>query len=413
MYKSGNIMSGHTPPDVATIAPKKLYSIAVLWMMIIAQNSDFSSNQLVWWGSVGLFLAAFVISYRTEIYFDSYALWILTFIVISISSVLWAITPSLVFGTIKSMIVNALILILIRSSIRTPKDIEFLLKLLLIACIINAVYLVFTNIDVLTAQERQEVADRLGSQEGWNANSVGLMTSITTVIAMYFFKSTTEKKIKVLLAVVIVLLGFLSLASGSRKAFFILIGGVAAYLYFSFKGKRVRIIILILLLVVLLWYLIMEVPYFYSVVGWRVEAMFSQFTGKGELDSSAISRQKLVEAAIEAWKESPIIGHGLDCFRYFGKIATGRDYYAHNNYVEILADLGLLGFISYYSGYLYVLMNSWKKRKNRLSLLFFVLICTMIVTEYGCVTYTDFLFGTLIMLMFANSRFKVKEDANE
>lgn len=411
MYRNGTITLRFGSSEAGSLASKRLYAFVILWFFVLAQNSDLSSSRLLWWGSVALFVAVYMLSYGFQVYFDNYALWLFVFTAFAASSALWAITPSLVFDMLKTLAIHMMIFLLLYSSIRTQKDIDFLLKLLLMACVVNAIYLLFTNAEIL--DQSQEIADRLGSQEGWNANSIGMMTSVGALLSVYFSQKASKLSPKLLLGLIVVFLGAVSLITGSRKAVVMLMGGISAYVFLSAKGKRVRSLFFIVFFVLLIWYLIMENPYFYSVVGWRVEAFLSQFTGEGELDGSTLARQTLVEAAVDAWKQSPFLGHGLDCFRYFGELATGHDYYAHNNYVELLADLGVFGFLAYYGGYAYALIRSWKSRKNKLSMLLFVLVSIMVVIEYACVTYMDFLFGTIIMLAFANSKVQISEGIEE
>jgi O-antigen ligase len=406
------MMIDQKPYDGKTLTDRKLYALAVLWLFVLTQNEDLSSHRLIWWGGVALFVGTYLLSYRFQVYFDNYSLWIIGFTFLGLTSAIWAITPAFVYTTIKSMVVHIVIFVLLKSSIRTKKDVEFLLKLLLVACVINAVYLFFANMEMFTEQT-QEIGDRLGTQEGWNANSVGMMTSVGAILALYFYRNIKKKKgklLKFLLILAIVFLAVLSLLTGSRKAVIILMGGIAAYIFLSSKGKRIRALLFCILVILLLWYVVMEVPYFYSTAGWRIEAFLSQFTGEGELDSSTKARQTLIAAAVDAWLQKPIFGHGLDCFRYFGQIATGRNYYAHNNYLEILADLGIVGLVTYYGAYLHIFIQSWRKRADKLSLLFFVLICVMLVTEYACVTYESVFFGTLIVLMFANIKLRNAEE---
>lgn len=405
-------MLGTDDTDKITIKNSPIYAAVTFWLLFVATNADLNGSQIIWWGSVGLFIGVFLLTYQMKIRLNNYALWICAFAVISLSSALWAINSSLVFNTMKSMFVQIVVLVILHSSIRSRNDIEFLLKLVLFTCVLNAAYLVCTNRELLT-QQASSASDRLGDQEGWNANGIGMMASISVMLSLYFLKRATTWSGKILYTLFIVFLAFISLITGSRKAVVILMGGMAAYIFLSSNGKRIRSLFSIVLILSLIWYLIVETPYFYAIIGWRVEAFLSQFTGKGELDSSAENRKILIVAAIDAWKERPILGHGLDCFRYFGKIATGMDYYAHNNYVEILADLGIVGFTVYYCGYAYALVKSWKYRQNKLSLLLFVLLCVLLVIEYACVTYTDFYFEVIIMLLFANARFGNKENSYE
>lgn len=391
--------------ECSIIAAKKPYALSVLLLMIVAQNGDLSNNRLIWWGIVALFLATSLMYFSFQIRFDRYALWIFTFITVSLFSSIWAINSDWVFTILKSLVINAALFSILRSSIYNRMDVEFLFKLLIVASLVNATYILFANPSALMEQAGGE-ENRLGTQEGWNANAIGMMTSISAVISSYFCKNASSKKERLVYASIIVFLTVVSLTTGSRKAVVILFAGISAYVFFSLKGKRIRATLFIVIIFSLMWYLMMENAYFYSIVGWRVEAALSQFTGEGKLDGSAISRKKLIVTAIDVWRERPLFGYGLDCFKYFAKSATGHQYYAHNNYVELLADLGVLGFAIYYSAYFYILIQSWKNRKNNLSLLSFVLICIMLVSEYACVSYANFLFGILIMIMFVNSKLR-------
>lgn len=388
--------------EKATIR-QPLYIFATLLLFIISQNADWSQSRLVWWGTVGLFIVAYLIASKGTFCFDSYGLWIGMFFLICTVSFFWALSQALVFTMLKSLVVHVVVFLLLYSSIRNVKDVELLLKLLLLACLVNSVYLIITNAAML--ESTAEMGDRLGSDSAWNANTIGMMTALSALIALYFYQQTTNKVIKTLLIVTIAFMIFVSLITGSRKAFVIVLGGISAYLFLIAKGKRIRVVVLIAILILFLFYLIMAIPYFYSIIGWRMEAFLSQFTGKGSLDSSAASRKILIDAAVDAWWKKPIWGHGLDCFRFFGKEATGRNYYAHNNYVELLADIGLVGFVSYYIGYAYVLIQLWKQRAHgKLSYLLFTVLCIIMIVEYACVTYESFLFGVLLLLMFSYVR---------
>ena len=44
---------------------------------------------------------------------------------------------------------------------------------------------------------------------------------------------------------------------------------------------------------------------------------------------------------MQVFKDNWIVGCGIDCFRVVNGKLTGYRYYAHNNYIELLADLGV------------------------------------------------------------------------
>lgn len=61
-------------------------------------------------------------------------------------------------------------------------------------------------------------------------------------------------------------------------------------------------------------------------------------------DGSFITRGAMIREAMDWWSTSPIWGMGIDQFRYLSSFGT----YSHNNFTELLANFGLIGFTLYY-----------------------------------------------------------------
>ncbi len=62
-------------------------------------------------------------------------------------------------------------------------------------------------------------------------------------------------------------------------------------------------------------------------------------------DSSYQKRLGMVQQGLSLWQEAPLFGHGVDAF---GGL-SGLGMYAHNDYVELLCDLGLVGAFLFYA----------------------------------------------------------------
>ena len=60
--------------------------------------------------------------------------------------------------------------------------------------------------------------------------------------------------------------------------------------------------------------------------------------------SSVYIREKMVSVGLQLWAQQPIIGHGAGQFSSL----SGFRAYAHNNYVELLANDGIIGLVLYY-----------------------------------------------------------------
>jgi O-antigen ligase len=60
-------------------------------------------------------------------------------------------------------------------------------------------------------------------------------------------------------------------------------------------------------------------------------------------EKSFMGRAELIQFGLQMWRESPFWGHGNEAFR----IQSGGTY-SHNNYIELLANYGLIGFTLFY-----------------------------------------------------------------
>ena len=62
---------------------------------------------------------------------------------------------------------------------------------------------------------------------------------------------------------------------------------------------------------------------------------------------------QLIKLGINAFFDSPLLGIGIGNTRLVVLQNMGFDYYLHNNYLEILASVGVLGAIPYYYMWFY------------------------------------------------------------
>ena len=82
------------------------------------------------------------------------------------------------------------------------------------------------------------------------------------------------------------------------------------------------------------------------------------------------SRLKYYEDTFESFKENPIIGIGIGNWK-LNSIEKGKrhiegyivPYHAHNDFLQILAETGILGFVSYISIFLFSFIGLFKLKK--------------------------------------------------
>ena len=77
----------------------------------------------------------------------------------------------------------------------------------------------------------------------------------------------------------------------------------------------------------------------------------------GEEDTSRVT---LFQYGMNWFLDNPILGVGINNFRVLSTKTSefaGMSFYAHNNYVELLVDIGIVGIVIYYSAYYYLYLN--------------------------------------------------------
>ena len=89
---------------------------------------------------------------------------------------------------------------------------------------------------------------------------------------------------------------------------------------------------------------------------------------------------------MEIFSEHPFIGVGIHNAQFYNY----RQVYLHNNFAEMLADGGIIGFTAFYSMYVYLLVLILRKKEYSFTLpLTITLFLVMLTMHYGQVAYRD------------------------
>lgn len=244
--------------------------------------------------------------------------------------------------------------------------------------------------------------------EDLNSNEIGLFTTISAIFAFYF-AAVKKKKFSYIL---LLIFSFVVFLTGSRKAFFMLILGIALLYYFS-QGrkisKKLSSIIIGIIIVFLGYFTVMNIPYFYQIIGIRIESLLSLVSDNVlDVDNSVATRRNMIEVGLHLFKYKPILGYGLGSY----SVISGFDTYSHNNYIELLVGLGVIGTTIYYSMIFYILFKLYKKREFHICNPLLVLLILFIFNDLALVSYKGFVYQYLIAIGFVATRIVGKINEN-
>ena len=275
--------------------------------------------------------------------FNSMIAWYVIFLFYGYLSVIWAKSTNDATFYTNTFIQMLGCIICITNRIKNKKDIDKYLNLILISLTYSIIVLyIKTPLNVWGTE-------RIGLEIGLHPNSVGFRFSLGVLIAIYFAISKKKYYYYIFAMFFMVVILF----SGSRKGLIMSILSIVLFptLFLGRKKKTgeefirfLVIIVLIILSLIVVYYLVMNSEIFYNVIGKRFESWID------DNDASVNERNYFAQKGIELFKSNPIIGYGMNNFSsYMRVINYSHITYSHNNFIEILCTLGIVGFVIYYS----------------------------------------------------------------
>lgn len=170
-----------------------------------------------------------------------------------------------------------------------------------------------------------------------NENNVGRDFAILALIGFYL---TVVKK-RWYMAIYVLTMLFLLLTTGSISNLLVCIFSMFVFGIIVVKGKKKWVVIGGFVALAGLGILLFQLPQF-RYFEQRFYGIIAAFFGYRNGDSSALERHELAMDAFLFFFESPLFGHG---YGYVAEHTVGG--FAHNNFAELLANFGIIGFIFY------------------------------------------------------------------
>lgn len=328
---------------------------------------------------VGIVLYLQEFRLRKSAYFGFYG----AFLLFSVASLLWTITPSGTMKLLRILIKVFLISIAAASYYNTSNRIERSMKAIYCSLIIMVGYVtIMTPVSNWTSEA-------FGKEFGIDTVRYAVRAALCAVLGLYFY-TKTKKKIHLVVCFSMLMLSLIT-AKRTGIVFF----AIAALIYYFVLqpniNKRLKAIIIIAIMGLIALQVMESVPILSETIGKRILDFTSTFLGGQMVDASTIQRTKLMGYAIELFKKNPIFGNGLNAMRaYLGALNFEHVTYAHNNYLEIASGLGIVGVVLYYAMYGYGFLQCRKslrtERKKQtafiLAVLVAYLVCDLMQVSY-------------------------------
>lgn len=372
------------------------YSIFAYIIIVMISNSIGSIGVKVIRIITGLMLLLYFTKEK-KVYKSSYCAWALLFLAYNAISIQSAFSKLYAFQYTMTLAYVIIMNIFICQFMCKEDIIESGAKAFIAGAVLKGILVFGTNGLLVFLSSR--------STDGTSANTIGLYSAIAALICFIMIlkqnKNSEKKKISIYIILIIVLIAF-TVLSASRKAFIYALVPLVTYFILSGKKplKRIANIIAIVIIIFSVYMAFTKISFLYDLVGKRIESMYNGLQGQ-KTDSSTKTRMNLIDAGMKWFAERKWTGYGLANFRVLNEYYRDSHFYAHNNYVELLVDCGIIGTVIYYWFYIKLLITGWKNRNmTQINPIILGIIISFIIGEYGLVTYDDAIYQLILLYIY-------------
>lgn len=242
-------------------------------------------------------------------------------------------------------------------------NVILLRKSFIYSCIgLTIIVLLLLNVKILHGMHTDE-ASEVFVKYGYNSNSIGIKLCFGSMLCLLDKKKKWYKNLEF-----IYLLSF-ALLSGSRSVFLFYLLFILSFVWTLGIKNKIKYGIILTLSLIIFIVLMQNVPSLYNLIGARFEKLFQVIRKyQNDKDFSTIheTRLRMMIIGWDYFKSSPIFGNGISSFSYqYSIINNQAAVYSHSNIIELLCNMGIVGFIIYYSQHIYLIRRVKKIRQNR------------------------------------------------
>ncbi len=228
-----------------------------------------------------------------------------------------------------------------------------------------------------------------------NPNGLSIAMVMTVGVSIIYLEQNIDKKYKILIAINLMLALYMIVLTVSRTG--LVLGFFLFFVYVltlltDFRKIGYFFAGLIPFGIYLHFFADMQkITEYLNNVFLRLANVFNTLSG-ADMEKSTLERKEYIERGLEFFSNHPFKGIGIDTFRYY------YGGYSHNNFVELLLGVGIIGEVLYYSIYGLLFYKIFKMDRKNLKIYLFSITLALFAMDMGTVSYYDKL--TLLMLIY-------------
>ncbi|PNX52942.1 MAG: hypothetical protein BV458_07050 [Thermoplasmata archaeon M9B2D] len=329
------------------------------------------------WALFGIF---FIMKKHYNLVLGKMTLAYVFFTIFSLSSIFWALDLDLAFSNAMSMAVISINFIVLHALFKRY-DLE---NTVLYGILLGVAYNYMIAFNLIGVNYEVYEFGRFTGSVG-NPNKLGIIMLFSIFASLILLSYSNIKfYFKIYNYVNILLASYIIFLTISKKAIILaplLVLASISIRNFSIKNFFLFVFIAFVSFELLITYMdIEQLLTMYELFTERFLGLIDVVQGQAG-DASSIERKQLILQGFDVFSNNPISGIGLSNFR----LLAGK--YAHNNYVELLTGVGMVGTALYYSMYLFLFakisrMHPSSLRKYCVAMTFIMLIMDLAVVSY-------------------------------
>ncbi len=368
---------------------RRLSFITFTIFYIVALNPDLTNQFYLWHGVQALVVGVCLIQSQ-KMRKDIYLKWIFGYYLLLIVSVIWATNLSAAFSGVFSFAMIQIPIFFMHYWVRDDVDFKICILSVLLGLVINGVYAVYV------AGWFNYIGVDTPGLYYWAANATSRRYAIGVVFALFLLKDLDSKRNKALIIGCLVLFSYVLIYCGSRGALILVATSLLVTIGVKDEPnwKKVAKMIISIGAVIVLYNVFLNNDMLYAIIGKRFDR-FNRNYAMGGIAGAETERINMIKSGMDLFLKRPILGYSYDGFR----ANTSFNKYSHNDYIEILVELGLIGFFVFYSIYFFMISKAkilCKKINKKDYSLFVGCFLGLIIFNFVSITRYDVVVQTFI-----------------